>query len=252
MHAQAASLKSKVLGLARENKINYTVTQGGRIPGDESRGIPHAYLFDWTGKCVGEGNPSSLKSKLDELMQKAPPWIAGGKEFKSADVQKIAAGLRSPAGFGKALVKLEKLKDSDGDTGSEATYLAERIANYGNGILEDAKTNETEDAFAAMMGYAEAAKNFKGHEIGDKAKTRMKELKKDKAFQKELKAGQMLKQMEAVAGNLKAVNGAINPQHPANRKPVAQLMALRKKLKKKYGDTKAAAKAEALFSSFGF
>jgi hypothetical protein len=252
MHRQGADLKTKVMGLVREQKINYTITQQGSLRGDEGQGIPRAYLFDWTGKCVGEGSPQEMERQLEELMQKAPPWIAGGKEFKSEEVQKIAAGLKSPKSFGKALAKLEKLKDAEGDTGTEATYLAERIANYGNGILEDAKANETEDAFAAMLGYAEASKNFKGHEIGDKAKTRMKELKKDKAFQKELKAAQMLKQMEAVAGNLKAVNGAINPQHPANRKPVAQLMALRKKLAKKYGDTKAAARAEALFASFGF
>ncbi|MBL4847140.1 MAG: hypothetical protein JKY65_16590 [Planctomycetes bacterium] len=240
------------MSLAREQKINYTVTQGGNIPGDTSRGIPHAYLFDWTGKCVGEGHPSELKVKLTELMSKAPPWIAGGKEFKSAAVNKIAAGLKNPAGFGKALVKLEKLKGESGDTGGEATYLAERIANYGQGILSDAEANESEDAFAAMMGYVEAARNFKGHQIAKKAKARMKALKKDKAFQKELKAGKLLKRMEAVAGTLKSVNGGINPMHPANRKPVAQLMGLRKKLKKKYGDTKAAAKAEALFASFGF
>jgi len=252
MHRQGADLKTKVMGLAREQKINYTITQQGSLKGDEGQGIPRAYLFDWTGKCVGEGSPREMENKLEELMQKAPPWIAGGKEFKSEEVQKIAAGLKSPAAFGKSLVKLEKLKDAEGDTGTEATYLAERIANYGNGILEDAKTNETEDAFAAMLGYAEASRNFKGHEIGDKAKARMKELKKDKAFQKELKAGKILKQMEAVAGTLKAVNGGMNPQDPANRKPVAQLMALRKKLAKKYGDTKAAAKAEALFASFGF
>lgn len=252
MHRQGGDLKTKVMALAREQKINYTVTQQGSLKGDVGQGIPRAYLFDWTGKCVGEGSPHAMEKQLDELMQKAPPWIAGGKEFKSDEVKKIAAGLKSPTAFGKSLVKLEKLKDAEGDTGTEASYLAERIAGYGNGILADAKANETEDAFAAMTGYAEASKNFKGHEIGKQAATRMKELKKDKAFQKELKAGQMLMQMEAVAGSLKSVNGGINPQHPANRKPMAQLMALRKKLKKKYGETKAAAKAEALFASFGF
>lgn len=239
------------MSLVREQKINYTITQGGQIPGDDSRGIPHAYLFDWTGKCIGAGNPNELTHKLDEVMAKAPPWIAGGKDFKSEEVGKIAASLRSPTAFGKALGQLEKLKESEGDTGSEATYLAERIANYGNGLLSDAQAAEGEDPYAAMEGYAEAAKCFKGHEIGDKAADRMKELKKDKAFKSELAAAQILKQMEAVAGTLKAVNGEINPQHPANRKPIMQLMGLRKKLQKKYPESKAAAKADALLSPYG-
>lgn len=250
-HRQGADLKEKVMSLVREQKINYTITQGGNIPGDTSQGIPHAFLFDWTGKCIAEGNPHELTQKLDDLMSKAPPWIAGGKEFKSEEVGKIAASLRSPDGFGKALEKLEKLKTEEGDTGTEATYLAERLANYGNGLLEDAKANETEDPVAAMEGYNEASKTFKGHEIGDKASERMKELKKDKAFKDELAAGIMLKQMEQVAGTLKAVNGQINPEHPANRGPFSQLIGLRKKLKKKYPESKAAAKADALLSPYG-
>ena len=250
-HSQGADLKEKVMTLVREQKINYTITQGGRVQGDESRGIPHAYLFDWTGKCVGEGNPNEMTSKLDGLMAKAPPWIAGGKDFKSEEVAKIAASLRSPTSFGKALGELEKLKASEGDTGSEATFLAERIANYGNGLLTDAQANESADPFAAVEGYSEAAKCFKGHEIGDKASDRLKELKKDKAFKDELAAAKMLMQMEAVAGTLKAENGTINPQHPANRKPIQQLMGMRKQLQKKYPESKAAAKADALLTPFG-
>jgi hypothetical protein len=252
MHRQAASLKDKVMNLARSAKINYTVTQGGSVQGDAGGGIPRAYLFDWKGKCVQEGHPSEMYSKIDTLMAKAPPFITGGKDFTSPAVAKIAGSLRSPKGYGKALDQLAKLAGQSGTEAEEAKYLSGRIVGYGEGILKDAASNESEDALAAMRGYSEASKLFKGHEIGTKAAKRMKELKKDKPFQNELKAAKLVAQMEYFAGQFKAVGGQVNPQHPANRKPFAGIVKLYKKLKKKFPDTKAFARAEKLVAPFGF
>jgi len=250
-HRQGADLKTKVMSLARSQKINYTITQGGNVPGDTSSGIPHAFLFDWTGKCVAEGHPNELYKKVDELMAKAPPWITGGKTLEDGEVAKIAAGLRAPRGYGEALETLEGLSKAEGKRGLEATYLADRLRNYGQRLLANAQEAESEDALNALSGYSELAGLYKGHELGDKAKARLKELKKDKEFKKELKAAKMLAAIENLTGQFKAYGGKVNLQHPANRKPAAQIMKILQLLQKKYGDTKAAARAREAVAPYG-
>ncbi|MGE0707137.1 MAG: hypothetical protein AB7N76_17020 [Planctomycetota bacterium] len=250
-HRQGADLKSKVEELARSSKVNYTITQGGNVPGDTSSGIPHAFLFDWKGECVAEGHPSELYAKIDQLMAKAPPWIGGGKEYKSEAVGKIVQGLRVPK-YAKAIEDLNKLieKGSDVDK-EEATFLRDRIVRMGEAMLEDAKASESEDPLGALNTLNEIQVKFKGHELGEKAKTRLAELKKDKAFQEEIKAAKLLAQMQLFAGQLKSVNGKIDPNHPANRKPVQGMVAIYRKLQKSHPETRAAAKAKELVAPFG-
>src|SRR4051812_28887301 len=87
--------KDKVCGLCQSKHVNYTVTNGGRVQGDTSNGIPHAFLFDTNGKCVKEGHPEELTKDLEKLMETEPHWITGGRKLAAAPVAKVAEGLKS-------------------------------------------------------------------------------------------------------------------------------------------------------------
>lgn len=225
------------------------VTQQGRPQGDESRGIPQAYLFDWTGKCVAEGHPGQMDSKIAELMARAPHFLTAGRSFKSSSVQDVAKKLNKNKGFGKLVDELDKIaKKASGDEKQEAEFLKERLVGYGASELAKAKTSEGENAVDALGAYKVVSKLFKGHDHGTAADKRLKELKKDKDFQKELKAAKILKGVEMAAGQIKS-NVKLN--HPANRKPVATIVKGLKYLKKKYPESKAYAKAQELASSLG-
>jgi len=95
IHRQAGSLKGNVMALARQKGINYTITQQGSLKGDTSRGIPRAWLFDHTGKCIWEGRPSQIDGPLDAAMRKAPHWLTRGKQLTSKKVLKQSLKLHS-------------------------------------------------------------------------------------------------------------------------------------------------------------
>ncbi|MDF1666136.1 MAG: hypothetical protein P1V97_30550 [Planctomycetota bacterium] len=229
--------------MCRSKKVNYSVVQGGGPSGDASSGIPRAFLFDWTGKCVAEGHPSKLYGKVDELMAKAPNWITGGREFKDSAVAGLAKKLDSNKDFGKIMVGLDKLGDNE-----EAAFLKERILKHGTSLWNQAKENETENAYQSQRQYKSLSKLFKGHDLGDKSAKRLKELKKDKDFQKELKAAKLLTAMENAMGQYKS---NVKPAHPANRKPINMMRAILSKMRKKYPETNAYKKALEIWNALG-
>ena len=75
--------QAKVCGLCRSKNVNYTVVNAGRLQGDDSNGIPHAWLFDASGKVVQEGHVEEMAAKIDELLKSAPHCITRGKKLES-------------------------------------------------------------------------------------------------------------------------------------------------------------------------
>jgi hypothetical protein len=244
--------KEKVLGLCRSQKVNYTITSNGRPQGDSSKGIPQAYLFDWTGKCVGEGKPDALYGKLDELMANAPSPIVGAKTYDNEKVQKVALKLRANRGFGKLTGELEKLSGKlEGEGQAEAQDLLGRLTAHGERLKARAQAAEGEDAGAAYSSWTQLSSLFKGADLGDEASKRLKELKKDKPFQKELKAAQMAAGIEELCGKLVSTGGTVHLDHPSNRGTAAAIQKGLKAMQKKYPDQKATARAKAAAATYG-
>jgi hypothetical protein len=243
IHRQDSSLKDKALALCRQNKVNYCVTSQGSLPGDDSSGIPRAFLFDWTGKCVAEGHPSEFDSKVADLMATAPHFLTGGRDFSDAKVKGAAGKLAKNKDFGKLAEELEKVE------GEEASYLKGRIVGYGESLLARAKASESDNPNATMSGYSQVSGLFKGHELGKQADDRLKELKKDKAFQEELKAFKFIAILENLSGQLKTM---YKEDHPANRKTLDDMKAVVKNLEKKYPESKALTRAKEIMGSLSF
>src|SRR5579872_7299043 len=73
-----------VVALCKAKGVNYTVLSGGGPQGDESTGIPHAWLFDANGKCVREGHPEEMSGTIDELVKSEPHWTTRGRKLETA------------------------------------------------------------------------------------------------------------------------------------------------------------------------
>ncbi len=248
-HVQNAP-QDRVVSFLRSQKVNYTVTDGGQIPGNPVSGIPAAFLFDSSGKLVEKGSPTQLKAKAQELVASGPHWLAAGREYKK--LRPFAEALKKSKAWGPILKKLESEAKKGGEAEEEAKYLSERLLGYGGKRLEEAKALESEDAFAAQQLYTEVSAQFKGFEPAKAADDRMKELKKDKDFQAELKASTIAAQIRAECDKLVANQGKIDPEYAPNKRTAATVRQMAAVLRKKYPESRASARLVEELKTYGF
>jgi len=247
LHAQNGT-KEEVANKARSLKVNFPVFDQGNIPGQKVDGIPALFLFDSSGKLVGSGR-SELKTKAHALAQSEPHFLAAGMKYTKHKA--TAESLKKSKAYGSMLKKLEKDLKADGAAGSEAKYLTERITAHGKRQIEAAKEAEKEDAFIAVQTWNDLSTQYKGHEIGDEASKRVKELKTDKAFQEELKASTMAQQILGECNKLIAQGGKVDLEYAVNKPVAANIRASVAALKKKYPESKAATNITALVQTYG-
>lgn len=248
-HVQAGT-KEQIANFCRSQKVNYTVMKGGEVTGKRVSGIPHAFLFDSAGNLVEEGHPVQLKTKVQELVAKEPHWLAAGREYTK--LKPIAESLKKAKSYGPILRKLENEARKGGASEEEAKYLSERILGYGLKRAEEAKSLETEDAFAAQQLYAEVAAQFKGSDPGKAAEDRLKELKRDKDFQAELKAGAIAQQIRGECDKLVAQQGKIDLDYALNKRTASMIRQMTAALKKKYPESRATANLVEDLKTLGF
>ena len=242
--------EEEVAKVARGLKINFTVTEGSTVPGESVSGIPAAFLFDASGKLVSKGHPSSMKQEIHDLVKKEPHFLAAGRTYTKHKA--TAEMLKTTKVYGTILKKLEKDLKGTGAAADEAKYLSERILQYGGKKLDEAKSMEAEQAFQANALYTDLSSNWKGTAPGDKASARLKELKADKAFQEELKAGQMAQQIRAECDKLIIQGGKLNLDYTPNVKIAATVKGSFAALKKKYPESKATALLKKELEGNGF
>lgn len=242
--------KEEVVNYARAQKVNFSVTSFGRVPGDQGKTVPRAFLFDGSGTLVAEGHPDALKPRIRELVASEPHWLAAGRTY--AKLKPLAESLKKTTSYGPLLKKLEAEAKKGGETGEEAKYLLERIVAHGRKKLDEAKALEAEDAYLAEKLYGEVAASWKGNDVGTDAAARLKELKGDKGFQQELKASALAHQILAQCEGLVAQGGKINLDYAPNKKIAAAVRSMVPVLKKKFPDSKAAAKISEELRSYGF
>lgn len=248
-HVQAPG-RDEVVDFCRANGVNFTITSQGRPQGDESKGIPQAYLFDWTGKCVEQGHPGGMDKQIDALMQAAPHWLTGGRELESKAVRGFTRKLFKAKSYGKLLEELDQLARKEEDA-ADANYLKERILAYGQRELDAARAEEQGDAFRCQAGYEWVAKAFEQTPPGESAAARLKELKADDAFQQELKAAKLAAKAESLAGELTLVGGTMRPQHPQNAPRLQAIAKLLRLLKQDHPDSRAYARVQDLLKRYG-
>jgi hypothetical protein len=237
-HCQDVS-QEKVVGLCRAKKINYTVVSRGRCTGDDSNGIPHAFLFGPDGKVIKEGHPNEMTNDIDQAVKNSPHWITRGRPLTSA-ANKIALGLAAGKNFSWALDQCESLlKKNDDKAKEEAQYLKDQILAEGDKTLDAAKAAEANDPNRAMDLYSQVSKDWKKSEPATKADARLKELKSDKPFQDELKIAKDVAKIQDMCDQLTLPMGKeeYDLTIPQNQQLAQQITAAAKSLKAKHADS---------------
>ncbi len=250
-HVQNAE-KEEVTAFLRSAKVNFTVTSGGSINvSDKLEGIPAAYLFDASGKLVEAGRPALMKQSIVDLIKSEPHFLLEGRKFEK--MNKYAEGLKRSRAYGKMLKSLEKEVDKEGRAGKEAKFLVKKIRDYGKKKYFEARKLESTNALRSLETYNMVAASWKGVDIGDRSSKRLRELKKDKEFQTELKASKLAAQILAECGKLASYGG----RKPAltsgpNKKIAAKVRGYARVLFRKYGDSQAATRIKTALGSYGF
>ena len=211
-------------------------------------GVPSAYLIDVEGKVVWQGHPAALSSDELEGHLKAVDKAYRVDTWSFRLMRQLPplpdkmSGLLKPLlkrKFGSTLKKAEgisaKLEGEDKEAGEAAVaWLTDRAKTM---MDEAAKLIEDNKVYAGAQIYEAVADEYKGHDLGKKAKDALKVVTSDKAKKLEIKASELLiKLKKEMAGERKAED---------------KLAVLKPLLSKKYAETLAGQEAAKLASSLG-
>lgn len=186
----------KVKPYIEANGIKYIIALD-KAPEYKSSGIPHAWLVSPKGEIVWEGHPSGLKeAQIEEHIKGASmtPQFTLPRELKTAESHlnagKFADGIKA--------LETHLKKPKSPSTETAAREALEQAKSYGDSRLKLVENLAKEQDYGSGAEILrELQTNFKGHEVGDKAKGLLGEWKKDAAIKLELDAASLLEQAEA-------------------------------------------------------
>jgi thiol-disulfide isomerase/thioredoxin len=222
-----------------------SVINGGDIEGSNVTGIPRCFLFDHEGKLVFDGRPTEVNAKLEEAMKASPGALVAGHQYtKTARYAAQIGALKT--NLAPALKALRAAAaGTDAAAKEEAEFLLGRVDKFAEDRLAAVRAQRTADPVEASATLARMLGIFKGDELGKPFEGLLAELKADKAFQAELRAGSLLAEIEAQAAKL-GLGGAGTPPKSA----LVELADRVKALQQKFPDSTAAAKSKQLVAEW--
>ena len=248
-HVQNAT-PAQVQNKAKSLGIQFTVTAGGRIANAKGGGIPHAYLFDHDGKCLFDGHPNQLETKVRLAVGKALLERAGKSSF-SKSVQPLADSLKKgtpPALVLQKAVPLQK-------TSNDAKGLVEVLTAGGKKQVEEATSKVGEDPVAAYFQALRLSSIYKGTPVGSQAGDLVGKLKNDKNVAAELKARPSLDQVKNLDVLLAKAGMGVDPMSPEFQKAfgvqLKQIKGTVQKMKTSWPTSRATVEALDLAEKYG-
>jgi hypothetical protein len=255
-HVQNAS-DEEVSAKSRELGINFAVVKGASAAGLEFKGIPHAVLFDHTGKCLYQGSPEGAEKLLRPAIGKALAESMSKAPSSKAVVPLVEALKRGQTPGGVLQKALPLQKSPEASTAEEATQLINALTAGASKRVEAAEALMAEDPLGAFDRLERVPAAWKGTAVAAKANNLLTTLRKDKTVAAELKARPMLESVRKLDGALSASarNAKIDPKAPVFQKVHA--VTLRKmrttlqQMKKTWPDARATAQALELGEKYG-
>jgi len=244
--------KDQVLALCRAHKVNYSVYGSGSVKGDDARGIPRAFLFNWKGEQVWSGHPASgMDDAIEEAIRNAPDLLLGPRKYEA--IRSEASKILKRSGMGSAVKSLRKKSGgAEGAEKEEATELLGRLEKHAERAMKKAdELIGSGEPLKAQGLWKRLARDFRGDEIGSRASSKEKEMKKDVAFKAELSAARIMMQMEAMADKIKPRRRGedLAKWHKKNKGSLNRILGMYLALDKKFGKTKVRIRAEAFVRS---
>ena len=186
-HMQKAK-PEEIKAKAEKLGIRFTLADHGSVAGNESRGIPHCFLFDQTGKQIFDGHPTKVEQKLREAIGSALVEEAEATKPPKA-LAPIVENLHKGQPPLQSVQKLLTLQRStDAPTAKAAKALVTRILDSGQKRLDAAKDAMAGDPVTVYETALELTTSFKGTPLAPKANELVNKLKGDKVVQAELRA----------------------------------------------------------------
>lgn len=210
-----------------------------------------AWVLDPEGEVLamakGElGSASGFVKWLGEMSRASFPLVDPERYTALAQEARAIAARRN---LGEVLKGLrEKAESETGEALAEAGELRDKLLDYATYRLERAAARKDADPAGALEAYKEIASEFRGDAVGEEADRIHKDLKGDKAFQRELKAGTVLAMIRDLKDGIRADRPL---DAPANKKAVAKIRMLMAALERSFADTKVFEKAQALVKELG-
>jgi hypothetical protein len=188
----------KIDSFVKEHSIEYgTIRAQGVLDLYGGRGYPSAWALDTEGKVVWSGHPANVTGDMVEKWVENVAPTKVNKELNRA--LKGAVKAFDSGELGKALTEAKELGDKTDDLAAkaDADYLESLVQKHIDlNTAKRSKAKESGDLVALGVALEEAATKFKGHEIGEKADTELKELKKSKEFKDTLDAHKELEKIK--------------------------------------------------------
>ncbi|HUW34144.1 MAG TPA: TlpA disulfide reductase family protein [Planctomycetota bacterium] len=257
IHAQNAS-SSEIESLCQQKGVNFSIFATGQVrSGMDFSGIPHAFLFDHTGRCIYRGGPMSAYDKIKAALAKAPAAVLGGRELVKLKSLSDAMKKGMPPALAIKAAN-EKLSSEDAETAEEAKFVVERVISWGRQQVEDALAAKETEPLYCYTTLQKIAKDFDGTDVGKDAATAVNDMQADEAVMKEVKAWQVLERIGIVEKGIKPLrswDGADITSDKFKKKnavPLRQIIDLVKRMRKAYPDSEATRQAEDILTKYGF
>lgn len=191
--------KSRIEPFAKAKNMTYPLATGFKRGGAYSpRGIPHCWLISASGKILYKGHPGSLQ---DSVIEKAledvalPPKLTLGETLE----KKVRSNL-TKLYLAKVIKALAKY-DVEGDENQAlAAGAIKDLEAYGAKLIARAQREAQQGNYHRTVEFLERCeKQFKGHELGGKAKAKLKELSTADETKLEIEAAKTVLKAEAYA-----------------------------------------------------
>lgn len=164
------------------------------------RRLPAVVIFGPDGNVVLEGEDpkgEAFATALGKAVGECPPVLGLG--LTDERLRRVAAEAAEKGNYGKHLKALEALLAKGDDP--QATLLRDRLVRTGQRLLQ--RVDPAADPVGALALLEQVKRGFSGHALSKEAKDRERELDKDRAFQKELAAARLLREVCRGLANLR-------------------------------------------------
>jgi hypothetical protein len=252
MHIDKNTSDAQITALCRAHKVTYPQFRDGWITERNIKGTPQSFVWNWKGEMVYDGTTwQGLKIAVEAALAGAPDWLAGPREY--AKIGDLAGKVRARKDLGGVAAALrEKASSQDSGEKDEAAELLGRLEKYARRMLVRAEgLIDRGEPLKAREVWKKLARDFRGDSIGDGAAGVEKEKSADPAFRSELAAFKVFLAMKKAAEKIRPLrrNQDLAKWKRKNAAALGRIFGMMRLVKKKYGATQVAKRAQELARS---
>ena len=191
-----------IVALCKLSGVEFSIVDNGNYKKPVS-GIPHAFVFDHTGKEIFEGHPSEAEAVVEKALLLAPGLYLGEAKFEK--LKSVAAQIEKKAALGASTASLRKkyAESADAVEKSEAESLLKIVEDYAQRRREHAASCKDQDPELYVSQMKGLAKEFSGDSLGADLKAALDKDLADPEFKK------LCEGMKAVVAQEKALESLL-------------------------------------------